>query len=204
MSCAEKAAVLTAPIETKRLILRRLTAEDADHLFGLDNDPAVMRFLNGGRPTPRDVFDQELLPRFLGDPNQRGVFGFWAVIEKASGGFLGWLSFIPDSSSGSLAAELGYRLRRACWGQGYATEGALELIRLGFAVTEVERVTASTFERNLASRRVMEKLGMRLTRTFRFEPQECAGGRTYHLAPEDLFEGDDVQYSLERSDWESR
>lgn len=78
------------------------------------------------------------------------------------------------------------------------------LIRLGFAEMGVERVLASTFEGNAGSRRVMAKLGMRLARALRFEPVDLSGGGSQHLAPEDLFDGDYVQYALDRADWERR
>lgn len=53
-------------LETERLLLRRLTDADVENLFVLDSDPAVMRFINGGKPTPREVIETETLPRLLG------------------------------------------------------------------------------------------------------------------------------------------
>ncbi len=52
-------------LETERLVLRRIRADDADNLYDLDSDPDVMRFLNGGIPTPRAVVEEDILPRFL-------------------------------------------------------------------------------------------------------------------------------------------
>ena len=196
-------------LETERLVLRRLTEADVDNLFALDSDPAVMRFLTGGRPTPRDVIEQEILPRFLRyyeRYNER--FGAWAAIEKATGDFLGWFSFKPPEGSSPHEVELGYRLRQSAWGMGYGTEGAQALIRKGFAELGVQRVFATTYQDNLASRRVMEKAGLRLVRTFRMTPEELAAVGSVHVTPEtasqDLWDGDDVEYALEKVDWEQQ
>jgi RimJ/RimL family protein N-acetyltransferase len=76
-------------LETDRLVLRRLTEADVDNLYDLDSDPAVMRFLNGGTPTPRDVIQRKILPQYLRYYDRFEGYGFWAAIEKASGGSWG-------------------------------------------------------------------------------------------------------------------
>jgi RimJ/RimL family protein N-acetyltransferase len=189
-------------LETERLLLRRFTAADVDNLFDLDSDPAVMRFLTGGTPTPREVIQDEILPSFLRSYERFAGFGFWAAIEKVSGDFLGWFSFRPPDGAASGDVELGYRLRRAAWGQGYATEGACALIRKGFTELGVRRVFATTYQDNRASRRVMEKAGLRLVRTYRLTPADLLAAGTYHSTSQDLWEGDDVEYALEKAGWE--
>src|SRR5262245_61901856 len=188
-------------LETERLVLRRFTEGDVDHLFNLDSDPAVMRFLTGGTPTPRAAIQQEILPRFLRSNERYDGFGAWAAIEKASGEFLGWFSLRPPNDSSSPdEVELGYRLRQAAWGKGYGTEGARALIRKGFTELGVQRVLARTYQDNLASRRVMEKAGLKLVRTFRMTSEELAATGTIqvttHTTSQDLWEGDDVEYAL--------
>jgi RimJ/RimL family protein N-acetyltransferase len=189
-------------LETERLVLRRFTAADADLLFDLDSDPEVMRFLNGGTPTPRNVIETEILPRFLADYERFPGYGFWAAIEKATGEFLGWFSLRPPEGGRPGEVDLGYRLRRAAWGRGYATEGSRALIRKGFTELGARRVVATTFEANVASRRVMEKAGMRRVRTFRITIAEILASETYRATSAELFDGDDVEYALERSEWE--
>jgi RimJ/RimL family protein N-acetyltransferase len=191
-------------LETERLVLRRFTAADADHLVALDGDPEVMRYLTGGAPTPRAVIERDILPRFLRYDERPAGYGFWAAIEKASGDFLGWFSFRPPGGAGPDEVELGYRLRRAAWGQGYATEGSRALIRKGFAELGVRRVFATTYQDNLASRRVMEKVGMTLARTYRLTPADLAAEGTFHSTAQEVWDGDDVEYALERADWERR
>ena len=87
--------------------------------------------------------------------------------------------------------ELGYRLRRSVWGKGYATEGSRALIDKAFADYGARRVFASTMVVNVASRRVMEKAGLRFVRIF-------------HQPWPDRIEGEeegDVEYALLRSEW---
>jgi RimJ/RimL family protein N-acetyltransferase len=202
----EEGDVMQVHLETERLLLRRFTAADVDNLWELDSDPAVMRYLTGGTPTPRDVITQEILPRFLRSYERRDGCGVWAAIEKSSGAFLGWFSFRSREGTSPDEVELGYRLRRAAWGKGHATEGARALIRTGFKELGVRRVVAATYEDNIASRRVMEKAGLRLVRAFRMTPEELAAVGTIQVSPQttsaDLWEGEDVEYCLEKADWE--
>jgi RimJ/RimL family protein N-acetyltransferase len=195
---------MQALFETERLILRRFTAEDAGNLYDLDSDPDVMRYLSGGTPTPREVIEAEILPRFLRTDERTPGFGFWAAIDKASGDFLGWFSLRPVDEADGREASLGFRLRKVAWGQGYGTEGARALIRLGFTELGVERVVATTYEDNLASRRVMEKAGLTLSRRFRLTTADVEGIDTYNVASQNLWEGDDVEYALQKSDWEKQ
>jgi RimJ/RimL family protein N-acetyltransferase len=189
-------------LETARLTLRRLTAADVDNLVALDGDPAVMRYLSGGTPTPRDVIAREILPRFLGYYERYDGYGVWAAIEKASGDFLGWFSFHPHDDGNPGEVALGYRLRRVAWGKGYATEGARALIRKGFTELGAVRVLATTYQDNLASRRVMEKAGLTLARTFRLTPTDLAATGTFDATSQDIWDGDDVEYALSKADWE--
>lgn len=188
-------------LETERLLLRRFTEADADNLFDLDSDPAVMRFLSGGTATPRDVIQREILPRFLGSYERYAGLGFWAAIEKATGAFLGWFGFHPSDGIPDEVA-LGYRLRRAAWGKGYATEGARALIRKGFTELGVRRVIATTYQDNLASRRVMEKAGLTLVRRFRLTAADLAATGTFDGSSLDVWDGDEVEYALEKADWQ--
>lgn len=188
-------------LETRRLRLRRFTSDDAGHLFDLDGDPEVMRFLTGGSPTPRAVIEADILPRFLHYHERVPGFGFWAGIDKTTGDFIGWFSLRPlDEHPGG--ANLGFRLRRAAWGQGHATEGARALIRRAFEELGVQRVVATTYQDNLASRRATEKAGLILIRTFRFTTADLKRVDTYHPTSQDLWVGDDVEYSLQKTDWE--
>jgi len=181
-------------LETQRLVLRRFTPADVDDLVRLDADPEVMRFVTGGIPTAREEIEQEVLPAFLDYYRRYPGFGFWAAIEKSTGGFLGWFHFRPRPDATPGEVELGYRLRRSAWGRGYATEGSRALIRKGFSEFGVQRVTAEAMAVNLASRRVMEKAGLSLVRTFR-QPWPY---------PVEGQESGVVEYALTRAAWEQQ
>ena len=188
-------------LQTDRLALRRFTEADEEALFDLDSDPEVMRFLNGGTPTPRDVVQTVILPRFLLYDERCPSYGFWAAIERATDEFLGWFSFVP-SEADRTDISLGFRFHRTGWGKGYATEGSRALIRKAFTELDVQRVVATTYEHNVASRRVLEKLGMRIVRRFRLTQKDVARATTYQPASLEPWEGDEIEYAIERGEWE--
>jgi RimJ/RimL family protein N-acetyltransferase len=179
-------------LETNRLTLRRFTEADEDNLVELDDDPEVMRFLNGGRPTPREEVRSRILPALFGHYERGEDFGFWAAQEKSTGRFVGWFHFRPYKNGprdGDI--ELGYRLRRSAWGKGYATEGSCALIHKGFTELGVERVVAETLTVNAGSRRVLEKAGLTLVRTFHRDGLDAVEGSEHGV----------VEYALIRADW---
>ena len=175
-------------LESERLILRRFTQDDVDNLFELDSNPEVMRFV-GGKSTPREAVVTQFLPAYLDYYRRGDRYGFWAAIEKSSGDFLGWFHFRPLEAAEPNEAELGFRLHTAAWGRGYATEGSLALVNKGFRELGVETVVASCFAANVASRRVLEKAGLTLI-------------RTYDHSSAELGEGLAVEYALTKIDWE--
>ncbi|HYT52205.1 MAG TPA: GNAT family N-acetyltransferase [Gaiellaceae bacterium] len=180
-----------APLETERLTLRHFTPDDVENLVELDGDPEVMRYINGGRATPREEIEREILPAFL---RRSDGYGFWAAVEKATGEFLGWFHLRPRADGAADEPELGYRLRRSAWGKGYATEGSRALIDKAFTDLGAQRVWAETMVVHTASHRVMEKAGLRYVRTF-------------HADWPDKIEGDeegDLEYALTRAEWEER
>jgi RimJ/RimL family protein N-acetyltransferase/predicted enzyme related to lactoylglutathione lyase len=179
-------------LETDRLVLHPVTEADAPDLLALDNDPAVMRYINGGRPTsPEDIRDRTL-PKLLHDHACTGTRGFWAAREKGTGTFLGWFELRPLDEHDPAVVELGYRLNRAAWGRGYATEGARALVDKGFTELGVRRVTANTMAVNTGSRRVMEKAGLTFLRAYTEDWPEVIGGS----------EHGEVEYVLTREAWE--
>jgi RimJ/RimL family protein N-acetyltransferase len=181
-------------LETERLVLRRFTEEDVDLLVELDSDPEVMRYITGGLATSREEIETEILPAYLAHYERYEGFGFWAAVEKASGAFLGWFHFRPNDPELPDEVELGYRLRRAAWGNGYATEGSRALVERGFADLGVRRVVAYTLVVHAASRRVLENAGLRFVRIFHADwPYAIEGD-----------EHGDVEYALTRSQWDER
>ncbi len=183
---------MNAVLNSARLTLRRFTEADMDNLFDLNSDPEVMRYLTGGRATPREEIRDGIIPFHLAvyERSADGV-GTFAAESRATGEFLGWFHLRPGHGEG---LELGYRLRRAAWNHGYATEGSCALVRRGFTGLGAERVFARTMTVNAASRHVLEKSGLILVRTYPYEGTDAIDGS----------ERDEVEYALTRADWEAR
>jgi RimJ/RimL family protein N-acetyltransferase len=179
-------------LETRRLVLRRFAMSDADNLVSLDADPDVMRYVTGGIPTSREEIEDEVLPAFLAYYDRYEGYGFWAATEGVTGDFLGWFHFRPHPDAPPGEVELGYRLHRSAWGKGYATEGSRALIEKGFTEFGVQRVTAEALAVNMASRRVMEKAGLRLVRTFRQPWPHPVDGDQHEI----------VEYALDKTGWQ--
>lgn len=180
-------------LETARLVLRRFTPADLDDLVALDSDPEVMRYITGGRPTPREVLRDEHLPFWLAFYERGDTWGFWAAEDRADGAFLGWFHLRPAHDDPPDEPELGYRLRREVWGRGLATEGARALVDRAFGQDGARRVYATTMAINVGSRRVMEKAGMRFVRLFHGEWPEPIPGD----------EHGDVEYAITREQWDA-
>jgi len=178
-------------LETERLILRRFTPDDVDRVTALDADPAVMRYINGGRPTPRDEIRDVYLPGWMAWYGAGDRYGFWAAIEKRTGAFLGWFHLRPQEGDPDDEPELGYRLIASAWGRGYATEGSRALIQKAFVDLGARRLYATTMVVNVASRRVMEKAGLRFVRVLRQPWPDRIEGE----------EHGDVEYALARDEW---
>jgi RimJ/RimL family protein N-acetyltransferase len=177
-------------LTTARLLLRRFDVSDADALLALDSDPLVRHFVEDGEvPTPESA--RETIEHWLAHYARNDLYGFWAAIERASGQFIGWFHFRPHGDNAADEPELGYRLVSSSWGKGYATEGSRALIDHGFTSGRVQRVVAETMVVHKASRRVMEKVGMRLVRTFVADwPVRIPGD-----------EEGDVEYAITRAEW---
>lgn len=144
---------------TERLTLRPLSASDLPHLVAMNGDPEVMRYITGRAMTPDEVAAE--LPSLV--DGRRGL-RLWSG-NAEDGAFVGvwFLSADPDDPG---AGELGWRLARSAWGRGLAAEGARALVEHGFATLRLDRLWAETMAVNDRSRRLMERLGMQLGRTY--------------------------------------
>ena len=161
-------------LETGRLRLRRFTIEDVDLLVALDSDPEVMRFITYGVPTPRATYADVILPRWFALYESSPLLGYWAAEDRERGGFLGWFHLRPDRMDPD-EQELGYRLARAAWGQGLATEGAAAVVRHGFERAGAAKISARTLAGNFASQRVMRKCGLAFEKRLRLPGRRDPG-----------------------------
>jgi RimJ/RimL family protein N-acetyltransferase len=189
-------------LETERLLLREFTVRDVDNLCDLDGDSEVLRFINGGVPTPRAVIETKILPHFMSFYRRYAGMGFWAAHEKTSGEFIGWFALHPEDGRAPDDLALGYRLKRKFWRKGYGSEGARALIDKAFRELGAARVFACTYSENLGSRGVMEKSGLKLVRTYRMSTDELDNPMTY-VASDAVWPSDDVEYALARAGWEA-
>ncbi|MFI5836423.1 GNAT family N-acetyltransferase [Micromonospora sp. NPDC051300] len=146
----------TPTLRTARLRLRPFADSDAGVLFALHSSARILRYWDS--PPWRDP---ERAARFVAACRrmaEEGTGARVAVDRFSDGAFLGWCGLVrwnPEYRS----ASLGYCFDDAAWGQGYATEAARALLGWAFATLDLNRVQAETDTRNVASARVLEKLG---------------------------------------------
>lgn len=145
-------------LTTERLILRPWRATDREPFAALNADPVVMRHFPGSLTRAQsDAFAD----RVAADLAERG-WGLWAVELRETGDFAGFIGLQPLKPALPCApgTEIGWRLAAAFHGHGYATEGARRVVAYAFGELALADLVSFTTERNQASRRVMEKLGM--------------------------------------------
>ncbi|HVF44658.1 MAG TPA: GNAT family N-acetyltransferase [Pyrinomonadaceae bacterium] len=143
-------------IETERLVLRMFRESDTDAYAEMLGDAEVMRFLGGKVMSRQEAWRN--MAMVLGHWQLRG-YGFWAVEERASGELVGRVGcWRPEGWPG---LEVGWTLRRAYWGRGYATEAARASVAYAFTTLGQTRVISLIDPNNANSIRVAERLGER-------------------------------------------
>ena len=149
-------------IETERLLMRGWRDGDLEPYARMCADPEVMRFIGHGSALTREG-SREQISRFLRHWEERG-FGLWALEEKTGGTFVGFagLAHQEDWAEGGHKTEVGWRLDRAFWGRGLATEAAKASVAYGLEKVGLERIISIIQPENTASRRVAEKAGLTL------------------------------------------
>jgi ribosomal-protein-alanine N-acetyltransferase len=152
--------MLSASLETERLLLRRLTMDDVEAIFAIIGDPVAMQYYP--RLFTRDdavEWVQRNLRRYEDDGH-----GLLAVVLKASAEVIGDCGIARQTVEGELMLEVGYHLRRDQWGQGYATEAARACMNYAFRELGAGRVVSLIRPENVPSRRVAERNGMHVER----------------------------------------
>lgn len=146
------------PADTLRCRLRRFTPEAVDDVLALDSDPRVMRFIGDGSTGTR-ADAQAAIERVLRRYDEHPGTGVWHASRRDDGRFVGWVSLKHAGDAPDV--EVGYRLMRDAWGQGFATELARAMLRRGFGELGLPRIIGVTHPENLASQRVLLKIGLR-------------------------------------------
>jgi [ribosomal protein S5]-alanine N-acetyltransferase len=154
-------------IETARLYLRQFTSNDFDDLYAIYSNSEVMKYITQGvrnrEETAADLLD------IIADWEKHG-FGLWAIVDRETNRLIGegGLRFLGNTPE----VEVGYVLAKAYWGKGLATEIAAASIKYGFEVLQLEKIVAVADPENIASRRVMEKVGMKYQHNFDYCDRE--------------------------------
>ena len=137
--------------------------DEAELLFQLDGDADVMKYITLGIPRTMDEIIDKSIPRILKSYQDKLDFGIFAAYLIKSDKYIGWFQFERDKEFED-AIEIGWRLKKQYWGNGYATEVAIVLCELGMRMGKT--IVARAMIENLASIRVMEKAGLKFAKRF--------------------------------------
>ncbi len=168
-------------ITTSRLILRAFTKEDVDPLHHILGEKEILRYFPNPSPPSRDKVEKLIAARL--DHWEEHGYGWWAIEQRLKKGLIGWsgLLFLPETKE----VEVGYLLGKAFWGKGLATEAAQACLQYGFKNFDMEIIVAIVHPENMASQRVIKKLGMSFVDEARYFGMDCH------------------RYSIERSSFDS-
>lgn len=144
-------------LETERLILRTWLMNDLRDFFEIYGDPEVWRYVDPAGVLKKEDAARRPLLKGIAYQQEHGIC-HWAVVEKQRGRVIGACGF--NLFEGGPRLELVYHFARAYWGRGFATEAARACLRYAFEELGAPAVVASVDKKNLASKRVLEKIGM--------------------------------------------
>ena len=156
--------------ETKRLIIREIVSTDIDAMLELHSDPEVHRYLGNNTITSRKQLI-EIIDLLRQQYIDFGV-GRWAMISKRTNEFIGWtgLEFVTNKTNNHINFyDLGYRLMKRFWGQGYATESAFASVEYGFDKLNATEVYAMADIDNDGSNKILKNVGLEYIETFDLE-----------------------------------
>lgn len=178
-------------LETDRLYLRQWREKDLPLFAKLNADPEVMKYF----PSPLSLAETHSFAEKCRALISAKGWGFWALELKGSGEFIGFtgLNAPKPSLPCSPCVEVGWRLRRDAWGNGYATEAATESLKFAFEDLSLDDVVSFTTVANARSRAVMARLGFTNTdQNFRHPD-----------IPQDHSLAEHVLYKITRSQWQA-
>ena len=160
-------------IETDRLIIRDLEEYDAKGIFELDSDPKVHEFL--GKNPIKTIQEDERIINIIRQQYVENGIGRWAIIDKKTNDFIGWtgLKYEQKLRENFSYYDLGYRLRSKYWGKGIATEAAIESLKYGFEILNLDEICAAVNIDNLASDKILRKIGLHFIENFEYDDIPC-------------------------------
>lgn len=144
--------------ETDRLILRNWVDSDNEIFAQINSDKMVMKYFHALRTRE----ESDTMVNMIKTGIKKDGFGFWAVERKDTNQFIGFVGLNRFSMDLPFCpcVEIGWRLAKEHWGHGFATEAAMQSLSIGFDEIALAEIVAFTAVENVASRRVMEKIGM--------------------------------------------
>ncbi len=178
-------------LETERLVLRPYREEDAAEVYRVFSDPEVFRYtpdtVYASIETARAFIREAMWLAATFDPPST-FRHFLAVLRRADGRYLG-MAGVGGVEYDRTQNEIFYILAREAWGQGYATEAAREVLRYAFRDLGIPRVIGIVQAANVASARVLEKVGLR------------RAGTVSGLSPEFRYHEGELRYALDRHEY---
>jgi RimJ/RimL family protein N-acetyltransferase len=157
-------------LETPRLLFRKFTHEDLHDLAAIRADPDVMKYIGPGRA--ESLTEVQIKLNAVIAHWEQHAFGQRALIEKATGRLIGWCGFAYLENTEDV--EIGYGLAKSHWGKGLASEAAAATLKYGFEELTLARIVAVAWPHNIASIRVLDKLGMKYVKQARFYNADVA------------------------------
>jgi ribosomal-protein-alanine N-acetyltransferase len=172
-------------LETARFIIRNLELTDVNGMFELDADPEVHKYL-GNKPISTLKEAKETI-NFVRQQYITNGIGRWAIVDKSTNEFIGWtgLKLEDKLRFNTKYYDLGYRLIQKHWGKGIATETAIASLNYGFEKLDLKEICACADVNNLASNKILSKIGLNYIETFTFEDTPV---NWYKLTKEEWFE----------------
>ncbi len=146
-------------IETERLLLRKITLNDASDMFEYACNPEVSEYTMWS--AHKSIEDTKYFLKSITKMYKRRELVDWGIVHKVEKKFIGTCGFVEWSMTHS-RAEIGYALSRSYWGEGYMSEAVNAVIEFGFREMLLNRIEAKCKVSNIGSARVMEKVGMQL------------------------------------------
>jgi [ribosomal protein S5]-alanine N-acetyltransferase len=169
-------------IETDRIILRRFVLEDAEDVFAYGSNSKVNRYI--GNPDLESIDEAQKIITHINFPDyDKHGYGRYAVYHKADKKVIGFagLKFLPQYNM----SDIGYRFLPEYWGKGIATEVCIPLMKYGFETLNLETIIGIAMKENIASCRVLEKIGLKFWKTEQYDGDG----------------GDHCWYKLDRKDY---
>lgn len=168
-------------LKTKRIYLRKFKSTEIDLLFQLDSDPEVMKFITLGNPRNIKEIKDVSMPRILKSYSSGDEYGIFCAQLLKNNEFIGWFQFEFDKKSDAI--EIGWRLKKNAWGNGFATEIAKALVEKGLKMNK--KIFAEAMNDNTASINVMKKSGLKFVTEFwgDYEPHSGKPDVRYELPP---------------------